>query len=129
MTSSIVLKNILDRESCELKQMIDAFMGEKMAEFQQGMKETVDKIINEIIITTNLQNEKEIIKTARDEKLQQYENKKGELIAKIYKYQLELDEICKEIEKIKNSSSEPIILEKDKYIKPSSISIEHIVVF
>jgi hypothetical protein len=49
MTSSIVLKNILDHESCELKQMIDAFMGEKMAEFQQTMKQNVDKIITERI--------------------------------------------------------------------------------
>lgn len=132
MTSSIVLKNILDHESCELKKMIDAFMSEKLAEFQQGMKENIDKIINEIIITTDLQNEKETIKTARDEKLQQYENKKVELIEKIYKYQLELDEICKEIEEIKNSSSEPIILEKENHIilekenhiKSSYISIE-----
>ena len=49
MTSSIVLKNILDHESCELKQMIDAFMGEKMAEFQQTMKQNVDKIVTERI--------------------------------------------------------------------------------
>jgi hypothetical protein len=44
-SNSLILKNILDNESCELKQMIDAFMSDKLAEFQQQVKTNVDKVV------------------------------------------------------------------------------------
>lgn len=48
-SNSVVLRNILADESCELKRMIDAFMGEKLAEFQTAVKQNVDKVVAEKI--------------------------------------------------------------------------------
>jgi flagellar biosynthesis regulator FlbT len=48
-SNSVVLRNILADESCELKRMIDAFMGEKLAEFQTAVKQNVEKVVSEKI--------------------------------------------------------------------------------
>lgn len=47
MSNSIILNRILETESCELKQTIDAFMASKLAEFQQVMKEKVDQVVSQ----------------------------------------------------------------------------------
>jgi hypothetical protein len=45
-SNSIILKNILNEESCELKQMIDDFMCEKLAEFQEKITERCNTTYN-----------------------------------------------------------------------------------
>jgi hypothetical protein len=50
-SNSLILKNILDNETCELKQMIDNFMYEKLKEFQEQIKTNVDKVVTERINT------------------------------------------------------------------------------
>lgn len=47
MSNSIILKNILNNESCELKQTIDNFMEESFNKLQMLMKSKVDKIISD----------------------------------------------------------------------------------
>lgn len=47
MSNSIILKNILNNESCELKQTIDNFMEESFDKLQMLMKSKVDKIISD----------------------------------------------------------------------------------
>lgn len=48
-SNSGILRHIINDESCELKQMIDSFMYEKLAEFQQQVKTNVDKVVTERI--------------------------------------------------------------------------------
>jgi hypothetical protein len=50
-SNSLILKNILENETCELKQMIDNLMSEKLKEFQQQVKTNIDKVVTERIQT------------------------------------------------------------------------------
>jgi len=47
MSNSIILNNILKKESCELKQSIDKFMDESFDKLQIIMKSKIEKIISE----------------------------------------------------------------------------------
>ena len=44
--NSVILGNILNHEKCELKNSIDAYMDNKIKDFQVMMKKSVDDIIN-----------------------------------------------------------------------------------
>ena len=47
MSNSIILKDILNNESCKLKQTIDNYMQESFDKLQMLMKSKVDKIISD----------------------------------------------------------------------------------
>jgi len=46
LLNSVILGNILNNENCELKNSIDAYMDNKIKDFQVMMKKSVDDIIN-----------------------------------------------------------------------------------
>jgi hypothetical protein len=47
MSNSIILKDILNNESCELKQTIDNYMKESFDKLQILMKSKVDKVVSD----------------------------------------------------------------------------------